>query len=360
MEKIEIRYSILYSILKIIGNLVFVGLGFYILSLIKFDEWTEFKISDYLFLIVPILFIYLFGKKIIVEFLNFNKKIIFSEAGLEFNKKFYEWNNIKKQEVVLEKDYSGKYSSKYEELYLRFEYFKETVLINVEDYKTTEDEIKTLLTKYSKKIKSTNTSTNNKSSLSEIIGFEDYMDLDEEDSEEEIKTTEKICKKNIEQLKMYCAQNLFTETDKISFIYYSLSENSINWEAFLTTEFLRVYEISLIENKITELFPVLQNILIDNNDAVNSDKIREKLTKELDNKNLLIRFQTLELLSYWIDNETLLKNPYIVSKLKQKLKDENWKIRWQVNSLLKRNAILVENLSLMDQLKGKFLNQYQV
>jgi predicted transcriptional regulator len=69
---------------------------------------------------------------------------------------------------------------------------------------------------------------------------------------------------------------------------------------------------------------------------------------------------TIQLTNLWVDNEILKKNPVLISKLKSKLKSENWKVRWNANAVLKENEIEIENLGVMDRIKAKYLNQYEI
>ncbi len=103
-----------------------------------------------------------------------------------------------------------------------------------------------------------------------IMGYEEYSNLDFDASEKVEATTEKICRNNVEELKSFCEEKLFSETDKISLIYYSLSEceNYSFWNDFLTKEFIRVFEIAINQNKMEKLYPLLENITVDETNSV--------------------------------------------------------------------------------------------
>ncbi|OXA69853.1 hypothetical protein B0A67_18110 [Flavobacterium aquidurense] len=198
--------------------------------------------------------------------------------------------------------------------------------------------------------------------LESIISYEEYSNLDFEASEKVEAEIEKLCRDNIEELKRFCTDKLFLETDKISLIYYSLSEceNYSFWNDFLTKEFARVFEIAINQNKMAQLYPLLENITVDETDSLDAEKVREILVKELDNKILEIRFNSLSLLEYWLDFDGIGIKQSVISKLREKTKDTNWKIRWNAHNMLKERNILVQDLSLMDKIRGRYGNIYSL
>lgn len=149
MEKVEISHSIKNSLLKICGNLVFVFLGCYLLTLIDLSELKNLQIKDYILPLVSILFIFSFGKNAIIELLNANRKIILSKNGIELNKRLFDWRDIKKQKVVSKVRTTPKYNFRYSEFYLTFQYKSENIEINIDDYKTSAEEVDRLLKKFS-------------------------------------------------------------------------------------------------------------------------------------------------------------------------------------------------------------------
>lgn len=181
--------------------------------------------------------------------------------------------------------------------------------------------------------------------------------LEYEESEKAIKDIQKLAVKDLDGLKRFCENQLFTQSDKVSFVYYSLSEDEEidKWADFLSDEFNRVYQIALKQNKIKELSPVLTEILVENITSYNADRVRETLLKGLDHKNVETRLSALEFLPDWIDEQVLKSNPTVVSKLRQKLKDPEWKIRWETSKLLEQNKIAFESLSTLDKLR-RFIN----
>jgi len=197
--------------------------------------------------------------------------------------------------------------------------------------------------------------------LDSIIGYEEYSNLDFEASEKIEAETEKLCRDNIEELKRYCVDKLFSETDKINLIYYSLSEceNYSFWTDFLTKEFARVFEIAITQNKMDQLYPLLENITVDDSDSLDSEKVREMLVKELDNQKPEIRFNSLAL-DYWLDFNGVGIQQSVISKLRDKTKDTNWKIRWNAHKILTDRKIQVKDLSLMDKIRGRYGNTYSL
>jgi len=198
--------------------------------------------------------------------------------------------------------------------------------------------------------------------LDSIMGYEEYSNLDFEASEKIEVETEKLCRDNIEELKRYCVDKLFSETDKINLIYYSLSEceNYSFWTDFLTKEFARVFEIAITQNKMDQLYPLLENITVDDSDSLDAEKVREMLVKELDNQKPEIRFNSLALLDYWLDFNGVGIQQAVISKLRDKTKDTNWKIRWNAHKILTDRKIQVKDLNLIDKIRGRYGNTYSL
>lgn len=193
--------------------------------------------------------------------------------------------------------------------------------------------------------------------LDNVITIDEYYELEHEESEEAIKDIQKLAVKDLDAIKRFCENQLFAQSGKVSFIYYSLSddEDIDKWADFLSEEFRRVYQIALNQNKIKELSPVLIEIFVEDISSYNADQVRETLLKGLDDKDLETRINALEFLPDWIDEQVLKSNPAIVSKLRQKLKDPQWKIRWESSKILEQNKIAFESLSTLDKLR-RFIN----
>lgn len=187
----------------------------------------------------------------------------------------------------------------------------------------------------------------------QIITLDEYYELEHEESEKAIKDIQKLAVKDLDGVKRFCENQLFAQSDKVSFVYYSLSEDEDidKWADFLCDEFSRVYQIALNQNKIKELSPVLTEILVEDISLNNADQVRETLLKGLDHKNVETRLNALEFLPDWIDEQVLKSNPAVVSKLRQKLKDPEWKMRWESSKILEQNKIAFESLSTLDKLR---------
>lgn len=187
----------------------------------------------------------------------------------------------------------------------------------------------------------------------QIITLDEYYELEHEESEKAIKDIQKLAVKDLDGVKRFCENQLFAQSDKVSFVYYSLSEDKDidKWADFLCDEFSRVYQIALNQNKIKELSPVLIEILVEDISLYNADTVRETLLKGLDHKNVETRLNALEFLPDWIDEQVLKSNPAVVSKLRQKLKDPEWKMRWESSKILEQNQIAFESLSTLDKLR---------
>lgn len=357
METIEIKYSIRKSLLNSLYDYVFFILGFYLLSLVDIDELKNFNFNTYFIPILSFFFILAYGKRIFLELLNFKNKIIFSKNYLEVNNKIINWLDITKPKIISKKEYTSKYRIEYEEYYLSLFYKKEKIEIKIDNYNLNPEEFKSLINKYST---SKNTINLTDKTFKNIIGYEEYFELNEKESEKEVVKTLALCEKNIDELTKFCNNNLFIETDKINFIYYCLSEKPEKWDRFLTTEFLRVFKISLNNNNFNNLYPLLDNIMVDDIKTLEAENVRTELFNQINTTNLLIRLKTIQLINYWVDNEILANNTNLTFKLKSKLNDENWKVRWNAYNILKENEIAVDKLGIMDKIKAKYQNQYEI
>ncbi|RXM48701.1 hypothetical protein [Flavobacterium sp. YO12] len=187
----------------------------------------------------------------------------------------------------------------------------------------------------------------------QIITLDEYYELEHKESEKAIKDIQKLAVKDLDGVKRFCESQLFAQSDKVSFVYYSLSEDEDidKWADFLCDEFSRVYQIALNQNKIKELSSVLIEILVEDISSYNADRVRETLLKGLDHMDLETRLNALEFLPDWIDEQVLKSNPAVVSKLRQKLKDPEWKMRWESSKILEQNKIAFESLSTLDKLR---------
>ncbi len=356
METTKIKYSIKKSFLNSLFDYVFFIFGFYLLSLVDFDDLKNFNLKTYFFPILSVVFILAYGKSIFFELLNLRNKIIFSKNHLEVDNKILSWSDISKPKIISKKEYTSKYKIEYEEYYLSLFHKKEKIEIKIDNYSICPEEFKTLLNKYTT-IKYTENFMDK--TLNNIIGYEEYFELNENEAKKKVSITLSLCENNLEELIKFCENNLFTDTDKVNFIYYCLSNKPEKWDTFLTNEFLKVYKMSIINNdNFDTLYPVLENIIVEDIDTIEAEKVRTELFSQINSSNLLIRLRTIQLINFWVDNELLNKFPTITSKLKLKLKDDNWKVRWNAHNVLKENEIEVDSLGFMDRIRAKYQNQY--
>mgnify|MGYP006351653041 FL=1 len=100
--------------------------------------------------------------------------------------------------------------------------------------------------------------------------------------------------------------------------------------------------------------------MVEEINTLEAENVRTELFNQINTPNSLIRLKTIQLINYWVDNEILVKNTNLTFKLKSKLNDENWKVRWNAHNLLKENEIEVDKLGIMDKIKAKFFNQYEL
>lgn len=357
LETTEIKYSLKYSFLNSAFDYIIFIFGFYLLSLININELKVFSFNNYFLPALSLIFIFFYGKRIILELLNLKNKIIFTKDHLQINNKVYKWADISKQQIISKKEYTPKYNLEYKEFYLSFIHKKEKIELKIDNYVLSTNEFKNLLTKYSTTKDKTNSTDK---TFKNIFTYDEYFELNESESEKEISKTLALCEKNINGLTKFCIENTFNETDKVNFIYYCLSEEPKKWDNFLTNEFLRVYKLSLIDNSFNILFPLLENIMVEDIDTKDAELVRTELFNQINSTNLLIRLKSIQLINCWVDKEILEKNQILTSKLKSKLNDENWKVRWNAHNVLKDNEIEVENLGIMDKLKAKYQNQYEI
>ena len=124
MESTEIKYSLKYSLLNSAFDYIFFFFGFYLLSLIDFDELKIFSFDVYFLPVLSIIFIFFYGKRIIIELLSLNNKITFSKQHIQINNRVLNWLDITKQQIITKKKYTSKYRIEYEEYYLSLFYKK--------------------------------------------------------------------------------------------------------------------------------------------------------------------------------------------------------------------------------------------
>ncbi|WP_281233041.1 hypothetical protein [Flavobacterium gelatinilyticum] len=288
MEKTVLNYSIKGGVFQILWNLVFVVLGVYLFSQTNFERIT-FTFSHLALPVAAVLFVIVYGIKAVMTLSNFHKKIIFSQEGIELNETFFEWKDIVFPRVFFKTEHTAKFNMSYKAFYLTFVYKQETIEIKIDDYDVSENEIKELLKKYTPKY--TPSPMNEEKAVYEpihdfnqIITLDQYYDLEHEDSEEAIKDVQKLAVKDLGAVRRFCENQLFVQPDKVSFVYYSLSEDEEidKWADFLSEEFCRVYQIALNQNKVKELTPVLYEILVENITLYSADRVREALLKGLE------------------------------------------------------------------------------
>jgi hypothetical protein len=357
LKTTEIKYSLKKSLINSAFDYVFFFVGFYLLNLIDFEVLKTFSFNTYFLPFISMIFILFYGKRIIIELLNLNNKIIFTKDRLQINKCVYNWADISKQKIIAKKEYTSKYNIEYEEHYISLIHKKELIEIKIDNYALNYDEFQDLINKYSN---TKNKISSKENTFNNIIGYEEYFELNESESEKEVSKTLELCEQNKDELTKFCRENLFIETDKIKFIYYCLSDKPKIWDKYLTNEFLRIYKLSTIDNNFKTLYPLLENIMVENINTIEAETVRNEIFNQINSTDLQILLYTIQLTNLWVDNEILKKNPVLISKLKSKLKSENWKVRWNANAVLKENEIEIENLGVMDRIKAKYLNQYEI
>lgn len=144
----EIKHSTKCGIIKILGNLAIVILAFYLISLLEIKKFQLFELEDYFIIMISIIFIVYYGKKGFVNLSRIGTKIIFSEDGIKYKNKLFDWKKIEGEKVISKKGYTPKYRFEYTEYFLVFKYKNEKININIEDYLTSPNEIEKLLKEY--------------------------------------------------------------------------------------------------------------------------------------------------------------------------------------------------------------------
>lgn len=353
-KRFEIKYSLKNLTFKIIEYSIYVSLGIYLLSLIKLD-FKNYDRNDFFVFAISLLFIISFGRKIIKELGNINNKIILSNQGIEIKGINYNWNSISNPKIISKKEYTSKYRIAYEEFYLSFKNKTENIEIKINDYETNKEKITTILEIF----RNDKINKNVKSVFDKIPSFEEYLELEDKEASKKIKETLSIIKNNRAELIEFCKTKIYSDTNKIEFIYYSLSENYSEWEDFLTSEFLRIFELAISENSFDKLVPLLENIIPNEDTTIYTKNVIHYLSSKLTSSNPKIIFQALVFINFWIDENSINEHPEIIKKIKSLTKESNWKIRWNANRVLKDNNINFEN-HFLDNIRAKVLNPYKI
>lgn len=353
-----INYSIKYLMLKVLGNLVFVALGFYFIYKIKFD-YVTYTTTDYFALLIAFAFIFYYGKIVFKEIFSASNKIIISENGISINNVFHPWKTISKEKIFRRKEYTPKYRSEYEEVFLEFSSPKGNVEVKIDDYAIAEEKITQLLKEYREKFSPFHQVEVKNNIFQNSMGFETYMKLSKKEAKKRIKDILALAETNESELLEYCKTDLLDKLDQLELIYFALSEKYQRWEKFLTHEFIRLFEMAKTSDRAEDLFSLAGEIFPDENRTEESNKACYYLYKELDNQNISIRLNALSLLDFWLDEDKI--DNRIVNKIKSKIQDPNWKVRWTAYKILKENSYLNDdavNISFIDKLRGKCLNPY--
>lgn len=303
-------------------------------------------------MLIAVVCIYSYGKWLLKEVSKFKNSATFSESGITINHTLYRWPNISHLKIFTKKEFDTEYNVDTNYCYLAFRCSNQSIELNIDDYNTDENEMKIIIEKY-KSNKSAIKKLNH-NCFENIEGYENYLDLDEKDSEQLINDVLNLANENETDLIEYCKNDVYAKIDKLELIYLALSEKYLRWETFLTNEFIRIFEISKKNNTFKTLSHLLDNLIPNDDFTILSDKVRVYLTEEIDSKNLITQLKALEYLNYWLNEDILKKEQHIHNKIKSKKTDKNWRIRYTAACVLEDNKYPTK-LQLIDKIKAKFL-----
>jgi hypothetical protein len=354
-KEVIIAYSLNYAMAKIAVYSAVVLLGFYLIYLTKFD-YVNYTRADYTNVVIAIGMILYFGNYILKEISKLKKKLIISDKGITVENIFHSWKSIRKETVTRKKEHSSSAGFDYEGALLQFASSKGLVEVNLFAYKTNEETVTKLIKSFRNQYNQANRvetiSSNNV--FNNIIGFDAYLDLNEKESIKKEDEILKLAEANENDLIEYCRTDVYNKLDQLEFLYYVLSEDYKRWESFLVAEFIRMFEMSKTSDDATALIELIETITQDDNETLESQKIAQYLSKELDNKNPEIQLNALFLIEYWIDENT---DQTIITKIKSKLQDPDRRVRWNAYRLIKDCTFIESSdikLSFMDKIKGRF------
>lgn len=354
-KEVVISYSLNYALARIAAYSILVFAGFYLIYNIKFD-YANYKRADYAYLVIAIGMIFYFGNDIIKEISKLKKKLILSDKGITVENIFHSWKSIRKETVIKKEEHSKSAGFDYIGAILQFNSSKGAVEVNLFAYKTDEETVTKLIKSFRNQYNQTNRvetlSSNNV--FNNIIGFDAYLDLKEKEAIKKEEEILRLAEANENDLIEYCRTDVYNKLDQLEFLYYVLSEDYKRWESFLVAEFIRMFEMSKTSDDATALIELIETITQDDNETLESQKIAQYLSKELDNKNPEIQLNALFLIEYWIDENT---DQTIIAKIKSKLQDPDRRVRWNAYRLIKDCTFIESSnikLSFMDKIKGRF------
>ncbi|QTV05067.1 hypothetical protein [Faecalibacter bovis] len=353
-SKYEIKYSLKSLSLNILWNLIAVILGIYLLTKTELD-FKELEIRNFFILGISLYLIISFGKKIIGEILKIKSQIVISKDGIKIDKTNYSWHSIANIKIISKKEYTSKYKFEYEENYLTFKFNRKDFEIKIDNYEISKEKLNKIIQSF----KNEKFSFNKQNVFLEIPDFETFLEFDEQDAEKSLKKLFKIAKQNKEELEKFCESEIYTETEKIEFVYYALSEKFSEWENFLISEFKRIFELAILDNSFEKLNPLLENILPEDCNSNSTQRIIQYLFNKLIEGNLVVKLQALDFLNYWIDENSIKNYPEIIRKLKELSEEDNWKIRWNSIKILKENKIEYK-YNFFDDMRAKIQNPYEI
>ncbi|MFP3594680.1 hypothetical protein [Chryseobacterium sp. SIMBA_038] len=369
-HEININYSKLLSVISLIGYLIFIILGTYFINMIGFD-YKKYDRGHFLMMGIGLYLIIAYSIKIV----KILKKIleidvlVISDNGIILNSDKMIWADIKKEKIIVKQETTefSKYQSDVK--YLTFNYKNKKIEFKIDDLDAPDYFIEQYL-----KIYRSRTEKNNFRSISshqielvsifeDIINTDDLFLLEEQELNKQLEEIKSIAKSNPQELKTYCASIIDFKQNNLGSIFYALSEESEIWGDFLSSEFIRLFELAKTSDESKEIFNVLDEILYDFEPNQTSQKVVDYLYQELSNKNDKIRLKALSLIDLWLDENHMQKSNVVLQKMVKMTKDENWKIRWVANDTLSNYGIFNEDeiaIPYKDKMKAKFNNQYEI
>jgi len=369
--EVNIRYSKSYLLINSLGHSVFPILGIYFINFVGFD-YTKYRRFDYCLIALSLYFIISYIVTIIKIIKKVTEKnvLVIGDNGITINSEKMIWNDIKDEKIIIKKERSGGSKHAIDVRYLSLYHKKKKIEFKIDDLDTQEYFIEQYVKLYRSKAQKINFREDfNKQSETDFSGFENILrfnDLFTSEEKELNKSLENIrilAKSNPDKLKSYCESITNFEDSNLDSIYYALSEDGEVWKNFLTSEFIRLFEIAKKSYNPKSIFTVLDEIIYDFEPSQSSRKVINYLYQELGNPDDKIRLKALTFIDLWFDEEDISKSSSIIQKMVKMTKDENWKIRWCANDILSSYGIFNSGeivISFADKMKAKVSNQYEI
>lgn len=370
-SEIFIEISKLDSCISVLGNFIFIILGFYFVSLMGSD-YTEFNRQDYFILLFAGALIFGYAWKIIKKIIQMSSQkatLFISNKGIALQgNSLMNWNEIRNEKVITRKENSDDSKYETEMKYLSLFHKSKRIELKIDDLNIADYTLEQYLKIYRERFNQTNnmhidntTEKETGSVFESIINIDALLSLSEKELDKEIKKINYLAEKHPQDLAVYCEGVTDFKESNLNSIYFALSENSNIWGDFLASELIRLFEKAK-KSGDKEIYNIMDEIICDYK-ASYSSKVSNYLYNELSSTTDRFRLKALLNIDLWMDVENIHKSDYIVQKIVKMLKDDHWKIRWVANYVLTNFHIFQKEeieISYIDKIRGKFGNPYEM